>query len=98
MQRLPGHSLALVGGVRGDTLVALLDEHGIAVAAGSACASGEAEPSHVLAAMGLAAEPGARRAARLASARSASPTTGGRRGRRSARAVPALRRPPRTVA
>ncbi len=55
-ERLPGHSLALVGGVRGDTLVALLDEQGIAAAAGSACASGEAEPSHVLAAMGVPRE------------------------------------------
>jgi cysteine desulfurase len=55
-ERLPGHSLALVGGVRGDTLVALLDQEGIAVAAGSACASGEADPSHVLSAMGVPRE------------------------------------------
>jgi cysteine desulfurase len=54
--RLPGHSLALVDGLRGDTLVALLDAEGIAVAAGAACASGEAEPSHVLAAMGVERE------------------------------------------
>lgn len=51
-ERLPGHSL-LVTGLRGDTLVRLLDEHGIAVAAGSACASGDAAPDPVLTAMGI---------------------------------------------
>jgi cysteine desulfurase len=39
--------------VRGDTLVHVLDEAGVCVAAGSACASGSAEPSHVLTAMGF---------------------------------------------
>ncbi len=53
--RLPGHSLLLTG-VRGDTLVHVLDGQGICVAAGAACASGAAEPSHVLAAMGVPAD------------------------------------------
>ena len=51
--RLPGHSLALIGDVRGETLCALLDEEGYAVAAGAACASTEVEPSGALAAMGV---------------------------------------------
>ena len=51
--RLPGHSLALIGDVRGETLCALLDEQGYAVAAGAACASTEVEPSGALAAMGV---------------------------------------------
>jgi cysteine desulfurase len=51
--RLPGHSLALVAGVRGDALCALLDDEGFAIAAGAACHSGEREPSSALAAMGV---------------------------------------------
>jgi cysteine desulfurase len=50
--RLPGHSLALIPELRGDTLCALLDDQGFAVAAGAACHSGESEPSSALAAMG----------------------------------------------
>ncbi len=50
--RLPGHAL-LLAGVRGDLVVHQLDADGICVAAGSACAAGSAEPSYVLAAMGL---------------------------------------------
>jgi cysteine desulfurase len=51
--RLPGHSLALIAGVRGDALCALLDDQGFAVAAGAACHSGEREPSSALAALGV---------------------------------------------
>ena len=50
--RLPGHAL-LLAGVRGDLVVHQLDGAGICVAAGSACAAGSAEPSYVLAAMGI---------------------------------------------
>jgi cysteine desulfurase len=54
-QRLPGHLLALVPGIRADLLVLALDREGFAVAAGSACAAGDAEPSHVLIAQGMSA-------------------------------------------
>jgi cysteine desulfurase len=53
--RLPGHALLLTK-ARGDMLVHLLDGHDIAVAAGSACSSGDTAPSHVLVAMGLEAD------------------------------------------
>jgi cysteine desulfurase len=53
--RLPGHLLALVPGIRADLLVLALDREGYAVAAGSACAAGDAEPSHVLFAQGMSA-------------------------------------------
>src|SRR5690242_3869274 len=52
-ERLPGHALLLVSGIRAELLVLALDREGFQVAAGSACASGEAEPSHVLVAQGL---------------------------------------------
>jgi cysteine desulfurase len=51
--RLPGHSLALIDGIRGDALCALLDDAGFAVAAGAACHSAEQEPSAALSAMGI---------------------------------------------
>lgn len=43
-------------GVRGEALVAALDLEGVAVSAGSACAAGAGEPSHVLIAMGRTAD------------------------------------------
>jgi cysteine desulfurase len=52
-ERLPGHSLLLVEGVRADLLVLALDQAGFAVSAGSACASGDNQPSPVLLAQGL---------------------------------------------
>jgi cysteine desulfurase len=51
--RLPGHSLLLVEGIRAELLVLALDRAGYAVSAGSACASGESEPSTALIAQGL---------------------------------------------
>jgi cysteine desulfurase len=54
--RLPGHSLILIEGVRAELLVLALDRSGFAVSAGSACAAGSSEPSHVLVAQGLSAD------------------------------------------
>jgi cysteine desulfurase len=53
-----------VDGVESEALVFALDQLGVCASAGSACASGALEPSHVLAAMGVAAE-SARGALRL---------------------------------
>lgn len=50
--RLPNLSALLVDGASGDALVAALDIAGLEVASGSACASGAAQPSHVMAAIG----------------------------------------------
>jgi len=55
-ERLPGHSLVLVSGMRAELLVLALDREGYAVAAGSACSAGDAEPSHVLVAQGMSPE------------------------------------------
>jgi cysteine desulfurase len=55
-ERLSGHSLLLIRGVRAELLVLGLDRDGYAVAAGSACSAGDAEPSHVLVAQGMPAE------------------------------------------
>jgi cysteine desulfurase len=63
-ERTPGHSLALIDDLNGHALVALLDEAGIAAAAGPACASAESSASPALTAMGVTPE-GARGALRL---------------------------------
>ncbi len=52
-RRLPGTLNVLLEGVDGKVLVMRLDLAGIEASAGSACASGSLEPSHVLRAMGL---------------------------------------------
>lgn len=54
--RLPNISSVSVRGARSEQLLAGLDLAGIAVSAGSACASGSLEPSHVVAALGLPPE------------------------------------------
>ncbi len=53
-QRLPNTSYFALPDIDGETLVAKLDRAGFAVASGSACASATNEPSHLLAAMGVA--------------------------------------------
>jgi cysteine desulfurase len=51
---LPGHLHVRFAGVDQEELLVLLDRGGVFAAAGSACASGAVEPSHVLLAMGVA--------------------------------------------
>lgn len=52
-ERLPGHLHLTFDGIDAESLLLTLDAHGIAASSGSACASGAAEPSHVLLAMGM---------------------------------------------
>lgn len=54
VRRLPNTSCFAVPGMKAETVVIGLDLAGVAVSAGSACSSGRVEPSHVLAAMGVA--------------------------------------------
>jgi cysteine desulfurase len=51
--RLPNTLNVALEGIDSRVLVARLDLEGLEVSAGSACASGSLEPSHVLIAMGL---------------------------------------------
>jgi cysteine desulfurase len=50
-RRLPGHASLVIGGVEANGLLIALDLLGVAASSGSACASGAAEPSHVLTAL-----------------------------------------------
>lgn len=58
--RLPNTCHVRFPGVEGQTLVAALDLEGVCCSAGSACASGAAQPSPVLEAMGLPPKEGLR--------------------------------------
>jgi cysteine desulfurase len=54
--RLPNNLNVSIPGVQGETLLLALDLLDISASAGSACTTGNSEPSHVLIAMGLAAD------------------------------------------
>jgi cysteine desulfurase len=54
--RLPNNLNVAIPGVDGETVLLTLDMAGIAASAGSACTTGNTEPSHVLLAMGLSTD------------------------------------------
>lgn len=56
INRLPGNANISFKGVDGEEILLKLDEVGICASAGSACNSGNSEPSHVLTAIGLEPE------------------------------------------
>jgi cysteine desulfurase len=53
-KRLPNHASFVIEGVDGNALLMLLDAAGFACSSGSACKTGNPEPSDVLTALGLA--------------------------------------------
>jgi cysteine desulfurase len=55
-ERLSNTSFFSLPGIDGETLLMSLDQAGLAVSSGSACGTGEVEPSHVLLAMGVTPE------------------------------------------
>ncbi len=55
-QRLPSHASFILDGVDGNTLVMHMDVRGVAVSSGSACKTGNPEPSSVLLALGYPPE------------------------------------------
>jgi cysteine desulfurase len=56
IERLPNHASFVISGVESNALLAALDLAGFACSAGSACKTGEPEPSRVLSALGLPRE------------------------------------------
>lgn len=79
-----------IAGVRGDTLVELLDLHGVRCSTGSACHAADESPSHVLSAMGAGVER-AHGAVRFSAGEATTPGDVEEAARRVARAVEQLR-------
>jgi cysteine desulfurase len=52
-ERLPGHASFAMKGLNGDSVLLDLNEVGIGASGGSACTTGQQEPSHVLVALGV---------------------------------------------
>ncbi|HEX2908175.1 MAG TPA: cysteine desulfurase family protein [Phototrophicaceae bacterium] len=52
-ERLPGHTSFTMSGLNGDSILLDLNEIGIGASGGSACTTGQQEPSHVLVALGI---------------------------------------------
>ncbi|UCB44066.1 MAG: IscS subfamily cysteine desulfurase [Dehalococcoidales bacterium] len=55
-KRLPNTLNLTLPGLRGESIVLAMDQHGISLSSGSACKSGSPEPTHVLLAMGRTEE------------------------------------------
>ena len=54
--RLPGTCSFCINAIEGESLVLMLDMHGICASTGSACSTGSLDPSHVLLGLGLSHE------------------------------------------
>ena len=52
-QRLPGVNSFVFTAIEGESMVIMMDAHGICCSTGSACSTGSLDPSHVLMAIGL---------------------------------------------
>lgn len=96
-RRLPNIGHLTIAGVENESLLMLLDDLDVCAAAGSSCASGAMEPSHVLAAMGVGRDE-ARSALRLSLGRSTTDTDIEQAVAAIAASVTRLRRPIRTSA
>jgi len=55
-RRVPNTLNLTLPGIRGESVVIAMDQHGVALSSGSACKSGSPEPTHVLIAMGRTPE------------------------------------------
>jgi cysteine desulfurase NifS len=56
LRRLPNTLNVTLPGLRGESVVVALDQHGVSLSSGSACRAGSPEPTHVLLAMGRTRE------------------------------------------